>query len=70
MSSHRPVPVPGALTVAGPHLRPERGRLALSVTLATLEIGCRRLEPWPLAPAVDRALIGRPFTGPTRCSRG
>jgi ATP-binding cassette subfamily B protein len=70
MSSHRPVPTPGALAVAGPYLRPERGRLALSVALATLEIGCRLLEPWPLALAVDHALIGRPFTGSTRFLEG
>jgi ABC-type multidrug transport system fused ATPase/permease subunit len=53
-----------------PYLRPERGRLALSVGAATLEVGCRLLEPWPLALAVDYALGGRPLSGPLQALAG
>jgi ATP-binding cassette subfamily B protein len=64
MASHAKVPAPGALTVAAPYLRPERFRLAGSVGLSILEIGCQLLAPWPLALAVDHALGDRPLTGP------
>jgi ATP-binding cassette subfamily B protein len=70
MSAHAAPPDPGALRVAVPYLRPERGRLALSATLATAEIGCRLLGPWPLALAVDHALGGQPLTGPVRVLAG
>jgi ATP-binding cassette subfamily B protein len=70
MSAHAASPAPGALRVAVPFLWPERGRLALSAALATLEIGCRLLGPWPLALAVDNALGGRPLAGPTRVLAG
>jgi ATP-binding cassette subfamily B protein len=70
MASHAKMPAPGTLSVAAPYLRPERGRLALSVGLATVEIGCRLLAPWPLALAIDNALGGRPLTGPTQVLSG
>ncbi|HEV7212146.1 MAG TPA: ABC transporter ATP-binding protein [Blastococcus sp.] len=70
MPAHAAPPRPGALQVAGPYLRPERRRLALGAALATLEIGCRLLEPWPLALAIDYALEGRPLTGAMRLFSG
>jgi ATP-binding cassette subfamily B protein len=70
MSAHAAPPAPGALRAVVPYLRPERGRLALSVGVGSGEIGCRLLEPWPLALAVDHALSGRPLTGPLRVFAG
>jgi ATP-binding cassette subfamily B protein len=70
MSNHGPAPRTGALTVAVPFLRPERVRLGLSMGMATAEIGCRLASPWPLALAVDHALVGRPFTGASRVLEG
>ena len=42
----------------------------MSVGAATLEVGCRLLEPWPLALAVDYALGGRPLSGPLQALAG
>ena len=70
MAAHAAPRDPGALRVAAAYLGPERARLALSAGLATLEIGCRLLSPWPLALAVDNALGGRPLVGPTRLLDG
>jgi ABC-type multidrug transport system fused ATPase/permease subunit len=70
MTSDGTAPTSGALAVAAPYIRPERRRLALSVGMATLEIGCRLLEPWPLALAVDHALGDEPFRGPTQVLEG
>jgi ATP-binding cassette subfamily B protein len=70
MAAHAAPPGPGALRVVMPYVRPERGRLALSAGAATVEIGCRLLEPWPLALAVDYALGGRPLSGPLQVLGG
>jgi ATP-binding cassette subfamily B protein len=56
-------PARGALRVALPYVRPERGRLALAAGATTVQIGCQLLAPWPLALAVDHALGGLPLRG-------
>jgi ABC-type multidrug transport system fused ATPase/permease subunit len=66
MSAHAAPADPGAIRVALPYLRPERGRLALAVGAACVAVGVRLLEPWPLALAIDHALGGRPLTGPVQ----
>jgi ATP-binding cassette subfamily B protein len=70
MPSRGTVPASGALAVAAPYVRPERGRLVLGIGMATVEIATRLLEPWPLALAVDHALGDEPFHGPTRVLSG
>src|SRR3954454_10415196 len=64
MSAHAAPPPPGALRVAAPYVRPERWRLAGSAVAASLEIGLRLCEPWPLALVIDHALGGRALSGP------
>jgi ABC-type multidrug transport system fused ATPase/permease subunit len=70
MSAHAAPAEPGALRIALPYVRPERVRLGLGVGAAMLQVGCRLLEPWPLALAVDHALGDRPLTGPTQVLAG
>src|SRR4051794_11807603 len=70
MSAHAAPPAPGALRVAGPYVRPERWRLAGSAVVATLEVGLRLCEPWPLALVIDHALGGRTPSGPGRVLNG
>src|SRR4051812_29048369 len=70
MSSHAAPADPGVSRMALPYVRPERVRLGAGVVAATLEVGCRLLEPWPLALAVDHALGGRPLDGPLQVLAG
>src|SRR4051794_27506963 len=70
MATHAAPPDPGVSRMALPYVLPERVRLGVGVGAATLEVGCRLLEPWPLALAVDHALGGRPLQGPLHVLAG
>ena len=57
------MPVPAALAVVAPVVRPHTGALTGAAALALLSAGATLVRPWPLALAIDYAIDGQPATG-------